>query len=166
MGPPTADVASSVIIDPTEKDSTVVAIAEPVEADPWQDPVLPRRNASAFDSFLRSTPLFAAAGGWHVLETAAPAEERTARGAKGGGAQERPQLPRSPIPDHQLPIPTMPGTSAGAGASEGWHAGTVGAGALLCAFLGLIGLAASRAVTALERQLTPARLVSLLERPG
>lgn len=162
---PTGDVVSSVVIEPTEEDLTVVPIAEPVELAPWPSSVLPRRNAPAFDSALRSTASFAAAREWHVVETSASAQERTASGAKRGGApKERPQLPRAPVPDHQLPIPTMPGTSAGAGGSEGSHAGTVGA--LLCAFLGLLGLAASRAVTALERRLTPARLVSLLERPG
>jgi hypothetical protein len=138
--------------------------SEPLEVAPWSAPVLPRRNAPTFGSALRTIASFAAVGEWHVVETTAPGEERTAGGAKGGGAQERPQLPRTPIPDHQLPLPTTPGTSAGAGGSEGSHAGTVGA--LLCAFLGLLGLAASRAVPVLEQPLTAARLVSLLERPG
>jgi hypothetical protein len=124
-----------------------------------------RRNSPAFESFVQRTALFAAAGDWHGVGAGAPAQQRTIGGASSGGARrDSPELPRTPIPDHQLPIPTMLGTSAGAGGSGGSHAGTVGA--LLFAFLGLLALAATRAKTAPESQLTPARLVSLLERPG
>jgi hypothetical protein len=124
-----------------------------------------RRDVPVFVGALRITVLFSAGGEWYVVDPAAPAEERTAGGATHRIAhQERPQLPPVPAPDHQLPIPTMPGASAGAGGSEGSHAGAVGL--LLFAFLGLCGLFASRAATLLEQRLTPARLVSLLERPG
>jgi hypothetical protein len=112
--------------------------------------------------------LRAAVGGgvWLPESGAVPVGQANSAADKDGGRRslQRPQSPRFPAPDHEPPIPTMPGSSAGAGAP----AGSLGAAliALMSAVLGLLGLAASRAVSLRRRRPPSSNLIPLLERPG
>jgi serine/threonine-protein kinase len=94
----------------------------------------------------------------HVRERSpTEAKERSARA-------QRPESPHRRAPERRLPVPTMPGSSVGSGASQGSHGGAVLG--LISAVFGLLAPAGIRALAHPERRPPTPPLISLLERPG
>jgi hypothetical protein len=173
---PTGDAQSSTDVagemTPAEDDATVVAVGQTLDVRSWTGSFgagqwhLERR----FTGCLSALPAEGCAvsyvfvGQRGVGVEAAYVRERSPTEARGGARTQRSEAPRRRAPDQRFPVPTMPGTSVGAGASEGFHGGAVLG--LISAVLGLLALAGIRAVAHLERRPPTPALITLLERPG
>jgi hypothetical protein len=159
--------------DSTSSDCLIdFPVNDGAESDPFfVDPVLPVGTtvgdgkgfaltlstiAAAPTSFLASLsrPEAASAGG---------AEEGTSRAHSRVDGTEGPELPRSPIPDHEPQIPTAPGASSGSGSSGGHVGFTLG---LAAAARSLAPRDTARPVRLIEVSPRALSLAFLLDRPG
>jgi hypothetical protein len=168
---PTTDLADEVT--PSDYAATAVAVGETLDvgswtgsfgADQWQ---LESRFSGCVSALSAEGCAFShvfvgqRGGGLHTAHV----RERGPTEARGRSAPaQRPESPRRRAPERRLPVPTMPSSSAGAGASEGSHGGAVLG--LISAEFGLLALAGIRALAHLERRPPTPPLISLLERPG
>jgi hypothetical protein len=172
--PEIATVSPTGEVTPSDDDAAAVAVGRQTldvsswtgtfGADQWQ---LARRfNRCLFalpaEGCVVSQVLVGQRGGG--LQTA-HVRERSPTEAKGSSARpQRPESPRRRAPERRVPVPTMPNSSVGSGASEGSHGGAVLG--LIGAVVGLLALAGIRALAPFEGRPPMPPLISLLERPG
>jgi hypothetical protein len=166
------DVTSSAVAAPGDDEGAVIPVGQGVDLASW---TLVARQWQFDHRWFAACVVGLSTGGCSVaqvldgnwptrLEAAHVGERGAGAGSGSGRPAQRPKSPRPPAPDHQLPVPMMPGISVGSGTSEGFHGGAVLG--LISAVPGHLALAGSRAVTLLGRRPPAAPFVSLLERPG